>query len=85
MSPAQPVPTPPSSDALWVELTVTRLVTEFDREVEAVRATVCGCRHDLRGTPTGALPELVERLARQRIIDSLIATRQREAWSPTRT
>jgi hypothetical protein len=65
-----PVPSLPSSDARWVALTVTRLLTEFDGDVEAVRATVHGCRRDLAGVPKGALPELVERLARQRMIDT---------------
>ena len=51
----------------------TRLA-ELNTDVGSVRATVRGCRRDLGGVPSGALPELVERLARQRIIDSLAAT-----------
>ena len=70
MSPAEPRPSLPP-DARWVEMTVTRLVAELDRDVDVVRATVRGCRRDLGGAPSGALSELVERLARQRIIDSL--------------
>ena len=34
-------------------------------------ATVHTAEHDLAGAPTAALPELVERLARQRLIDHL--------------
>jgi hypothetical protein len=74
MYPHVPVPSPPSSDARWAELTVTRLVAELHRDVDVVRATVRGCRRELGGAPSGALPELVERLARQRIIDSLTPT-----------
>ena len=74
MSPHVPVPSPPLSDARWAERTVTRLVAELNTDVGSVRATVRGCRRDLGGVPSGALPELVERLARQRIIDSLAAT-----------
>ena len=74
MSPHVPVPSPSLSDARWAERTVTRLVAELNTDVGSVRATVRGCRRDLGGVPSGALPELVERLARQRIIDSLAAT-----------
>jgi hypothetical protein len=74
MSPHVPVPTPPLPDTRWAERTVSRLVSELNSDVESVRATVRGCRRDLGGVPSGALPELVERLARQRIIESLTAT-----------
>lgn len=51
--------------------TVRRLVAEFpDRHVAVVSATVTRCLRDLAGTPPGALPELLERLARQRLLDS---------------
>lgn len=51
--------------------TVGRLAAEFpDRHVALVSATVRPCLRDLAGAPPGALPELLERLARQRLLDS---------------
>jgi hypothetical protein len=70
MSPGAPVTSSPPSEARWVELTVARIAAEFDRDSAGVRAMVRGCRRDLVGAPVGALPELVERLARQRIMDA---------------
>lgn len=50
---------------------VARLSAEFPaRHVSAVSATVTQCRRDLAGAPPGALPELLERLARQRLRES---------------
>jgi delta 1-pyrroline-5-carboxylate dehydrogenase len=50
---------------------VARLVAEFPgRHAAVVCATVTTCRRDLAGAPPGALPELLERLARQRLRDS---------------
>ncbi|PVZ06341.1 hypothetical protein [Actinomycetospora cinnamomea] len=47
---------------------VARLVAEFPgRHAAVVSATVTQCRRDLAGAPPGALPELLERLARQRL------------------
>lgn len=47
---------------------VARLAAEFPgRHVAVVSATVDRCRRDLAGAPPGALPELLERLARQRL------------------
>jgi hypothetical protein len=48
-----------------------RLLAEFGAhlEPEVIAAVVDGCRQDLAGTPTGPLPELLERLARQRLSD----------------
>jgi hypothetical protein len=74
MSPAAPVTSSPPSEARWVELTVARIAAEFDRDSAGVRAMVRGCHRDLVGAPAGALPELVERLARQRIMDALTGT-----------
>ena len=52
-----------------------RLFTEFGAELpmQLIVATVRHCRRDLDGdgAPHPALPELVERLARQRLTDSL--------------
>lgn len=50
-----------------------RLLAEFGALVAptTVDRVVRGCRDDLRGAPPGALPELVERLARQRLHQAL--------------
>jgi hypothetical protein len=50
---------------------VARLVAEFPgHHVAVVSATVVRCRRELDGVPPGALPELLERLARQRLRSS---------------
>ncbi|MBW0092474.1 hypothetical protein I4I73_21445 [Pseudonocardia sp. KRD-184] len=48
---------------------VRRLTVEFDGRVRprTLRRTVQRARRDLAGVPEGALPELVERLARERL------------------
>ncbi len=48
-----------------------RLMAEFEDRLGLPQITqvVRDCRRDLEGTPDGALPELVERLARQRLLD----------------
>lgn len=48
-----------------------RLCTEFDNRFprHLVLRTVGLCIDDLAGTPHGAIPELCERLARQRMLD----------------
>lgn len=48
-----------------------RLMAEFEDRLGLKHITdvVRTCRRDLDGMPTGALPELVERLARQRLLD----------------
>lgn len=49
---------------------VERLTAEFpDLPRTTVVRTVWGSRADLSGVPVGALPELLERLARQRLTD----------------
>ena len=52
-----------------VDLAVRRLSDEFRDRVGAqyVRRIVQLAREDLSGVPVGAVPELVERLARQRL------------------
>jgi hypothetical protein len=51
---------------------VARLSAEFPaRRVAVVSRTVDECRRDLDGAPPGALPELLERLARQRLQDGV--------------
>jgi len=44
---------------------------EFERvhPLPVIAAVVRQCRDDLKGSPAGALPELLERLARQRLAD----------------
>jgi hypothetical protein len=46
-----------------------RLTAGFEKELPqaVVRRVVLGSRRDLNGSPAAALPELVERLARQRL------------------
>ena len=52
-----------------IDLAVRRLSDEFRDRVGAqyVRRIVQLAREDLSGVPVGAVPELVERLARQRL------------------
>jgi hypothetical protein len=51
---------------------VARLSVEFPaRHAAVVSRTVDQCRRDLDGAPPGALPELLERLARQRLQDGV--------------
>ena len=49
---------------------ITRLTAEFASEYppSKVGRAVLGSRRDLSGVPGGALPELLERLARQRLL-----------------
>jgi hypothetical protein len=55
-----------------VAAAAARLTAEFAPEVReaVVVGVVLGSRRDLSGSPAGALPELVERLARQRLLQS---------------
>jgi hypothetical protein len=47
---------------------MSRLAVEFpDVGRRSISLVVRTCREELRGSPTDALPELVERLARQRL------------------
>jgi hypothetical protein len=48
-----------------------RLLAEFggERDLAAIAAVVLGCRAELVAVPAGALPEALERLARQRLQD----------------
>lgn len=52
--------------------TVDRLCAEFGDRVtrDHVSHVIDGCVRDLAGTPPGAMPELCERLARQRLLDT---------------
>jgi hypothetical protein len=57
-----------------VDLAVARLAEEFADQVgpQVIVKVVTDCRRDLGGSPVGALPELVERLARIRLSESII-------------
>lgn len=54
--------------------TIIRLVGEFDDRVDGdtVASVVIGAYRDLQGSARQALPELVERSARQRILDRVV-------------
>jgi hypothetical protein len=56
-----------------VDQAVVRLAEEFNNRVGPHRIVrvVRDCRRDLGGSPVGALPELVERLARIRLSEAI--------------
>ena len=56
-----------------VDEAVARLAAEFSDRVrpQLIVRVVRNCRRDLGGSPVGALPELVERLARIRLSDAI--------------
>jgi hypothetical protein len=60
-----------SGDVLSIPDVAERLMAEFGARVDLATITdvVLGCCRDLRGAPGAALPELVERLARQHLLD----------------
>ena len=66
MHPSVPLSADPS-----VRGAIDRLSAEFDGRAPAavVDRIVRGSRRDLDAAPVAALPELVERLARQRLLD----------------
>lgn len=51
---------------------VEHLMDEFGHRLElhVIARVVLGCRADLDCSPAAALPELIERLARQRLLDT---------------
>jgi hypothetical protein len=57
-----------------VDDAVARLAEEFSDRVrpQLIVRVVRDCRRDLGGSPVGALPELVERLARIRLAESIV-------------
>jgi hypothetical protein len=58
----------PTGPDLSVRSATTRLAMEFpELNLRSIGLLVRTCREELRGSPDGALPELVERLARQRL------------------
>jgi hypothetical protein len=62
----------PAAD-VSVDLAVARLAEEFGDRLrpQLIVHVVRDCRRDLGGSPVGALPELVERLARHRLTESV--------------
>jgi hypothetical protein len=58
---------PPTSTDPAVRSAILRLSQEFPELGSSISLVVRTCREELRGSPDGALPELVERLARQRL------------------
>jgi hypothetical protein len=63
------LPTVPDTS---VRSATTRLAQEFPQlSPRSIVLIVRTCREELRGSPADALPELVERLARQRLRVSL--------------
>jgi len=62
----------PSGPDLSVRSATVRLAQEFpELQPGSIVLVVRTCREELRGSPQEALPELVERLARQRLRVSL--------------
>jgi hypothetical protein len=58
----------PTVSDMSVRSALTRLSAEFpELGQRSIVLVVRTCREELRGSPTDALPELVERLARQRL------------------
>jgi hypothetical protein len=53
---------------------VERLAVEFSDRLrpQLIVRVVRDCRRDLGGSPVGAMPELVERLARHRLQESIV-------------
>ncbi|HEY0127089.1 MAG TPA: hypothetical protein VGB58_08135 [Blastococcus sp.] len=63
---------PPVVHDQSVRSAIARLRQEFpELGADPIVLVVRRCREELRGSPTDALPELVERLARQRLRVSL--------------
>lgn len=55
-----------------------RLMAEFEDRLglQVISGVVNSCRRDLQGTPSGPMPELLERLARQRLLDVVVSLPQ---------
>jgi hypothetical protein len=64
----------PSQGALEVTVAdiTERLMAEFEDRLtlDVICQVVQGCRADLSCSPPAALPELIDRLARQRLLDA---------------
>jgi hypothetical protein len=74
MTPVASLVADPSVDHS-VDDAVARLAEEFSHRVrrQLIVRVVRDCRRDLGGSPVGALPELVERLARIRLSEAVPA------------
>jgi hypothetical protein len=63
----------PASSGAWHESSyadiVERLFREFEAELDLLRieSVISQCRHELCDSPPAAQPELIERLARERL------------------
>ena len=71
-----PAPARPTPDQCPIADITERLMAEFSGTVDCARVSraVLTCHHELHDAPVAALPELVERLARQRLIDETHVT-----------
>jgi hypothetical protein len=58
---------PPATTDPSIRSAIVRLSKEFPEMGPSISIVVRTCREELRGSPADALPELVERLARQRL------------------
>ena len=60
----------PLTEDTAVDQAVARLADEFRAQLrpQVIGAVVRNCRRDLSGVPATALPEMVERLARERLL-----------------
>lgn len=69
-TPPRPASDAATSEQVSVADITERLMAEFDGQIQVatISDVVLGCQRDLRGSPVPALPELVERLARQRLL-----------------
>jgi len=74
-------------DDLALAGAIARLSVEFADDVPApiVSRVVVRSRRDLSGVPAPALPELVERLARERLIQSAVAVSAAHSRATTRS
>jgi hypothetical protein len=68
-------PVVPTAADASVDQAVARLAEEFSDQLrpQLIVRIVRDCRRDLGGSPVGAMPELVERLARYRLQESVAA------------
>ncbi len=66
-------PAPPGVDPAVADVT-ERLMAEFEDRLDlaTISRVVSAARHDLRTVPPGSVPEMVERLARQRLLDQTV-------------
>jgi hypothetical protein len=72
MTPVVPAATDLFPDSS-VNQAIARLAEEFSDQLrpQLIVRIVRDCRRDLGGSPVGAMPELVERLARYRLLESV--------------